>query len=103
MTKYQGYSLDEAKEIQNKAMAEKLIFGNPQIMEAMALEAMKELGIEMPQVPVTPEQGGPVPGQAGPQGGPPRRGYNKSLDALARDADVAVNPRGPRNSPGLGG
>lgn len=103
LTKYQGYSLDEAKEIQNKAMAEKLIFGNPQIMEAMALEAMKELGIELPQVPATPgAPQGPVPNQPGRDGGPPRQGNRKSIDALAKDADMQVAPRGPRASPGLG-
>tara|TARA_Y100000310_G_C20689621_1_gene821366 strand:- start:272 stop:2002 length:1731 start_codon:yes stop_codon:yes gene_type:complete len=101
LTKYQGYSLDEAREIMNKTMAEKLIFSNPQIMEAMALEAMKELGMEQVAAMATPERG-PVFGQPGAEGGAPRRGNIRNINSLAQDAEMMVAPRSPRAAPGLG-
>ena len=85
----------------NKTMAEKLIFSNPQIMEAMALEAMKELGMEQVAAMATPERG-PVFGQPGAEGGAPRRGNIRNINSLAQDAEMMVAPRSPRAAPGLG-
>lgn len=104
LVKYHGYSLDEAKEIMVKATAGLFIKNNPALIAAMGMAAMKELGIE---VPVNPEMGGaptqgPIPGQPGHRGGPPRQGNIKSIETLAKDADMQLANRPPRMSPGLG-
>ena len=109
LTEYQGKSFDEADEIINRRMAEDFVKNNPDLFNAMVMGMNEKLGIGATPVPQEalgpqgqmPGQQGPIPGQPGAQGGPPRRGNIKSIDALAKDADMQLAARGPRRSPGL--
>lgn len=102
LTRYQGYSLDEAKEEMNKVMVDRLL-KIPAVFEAMAMEALEELGIEPPLAPTEGAPAGPVPGQPGARGGPPRKGNIKDVDVMATvGADMLAAPRPDRAPPGQG-
>lgn len=93
LTKYKGYSKNDAQEIMDKAIVDKIIFSNPMLLEALGQEAMKRLGLEkylQPQQPqMMPAQTGPIPNENGPRGGEPREGNVQSSDALEQ-ADMLL-------------
>jgi len=105
LTKYHGYTLDEAKQIMNKAMVDKLILSNEMLQNAIAIEAMKELGMEQYIQMATGQGGGmlpqgsqAVPGMPGAQGGMPREG-NVQNDAMYQEADNLLQGYKVRNPP----
>ncbi|KKN56945.1 hypothetical protein LCGC14_0567370 [marine sediment metagenome] len=100
LIEFQGKSLDEAQRIIVKTRAEKFM-NSPEFATTIGMAALEKLGIEPPPAEGAPPTG-PVPGQRGARGGPPRTGNRKSIDALAKDADMQLANRPPRMSPGLG-
>ena len=93
LIKYKGYSQDEAREIMDKAIVDKIILNNPMLLEVLAKEAMTRLGLE--KYMEQPQQGGivpksqPVPGMPGRDGGAPREGNIQSSDAY-KEADMLL-------------
>jgi hypothetical protein len=106
LTKYHGYSVDEAREIMDKSTVDKIILNNPILQNAIATEAIKRLGMEQYLQPIGTEgqpmgqPQGAVPGQAGPFGGPPREGNIQSSSAMG-EADMLLSGYRSRNPPGL--
>jgi uncharacterized protein YbdZ (MbtH family) len=108
LTKYHGYTSDEAKAIMDAAMVDNLINSNEILKNAIAIKAMKDLGMEEYIQMATGQQGGvtsqgqptAVPGQSGPFGGPPREG-NIQNDAVYQEADNLLMGYKSRNPPNV--
>lgn len=107
LTKYHGFTSDEAQEIMNKAMVDKMIMSNAILQNAIAIKAMRDLGMEQyiqsaglgGEQPQAQPQGA-VPGQPGPFGGPPREG-NIQNDAVYAEADNLLQGYKVRNPPNV--
>lgn len=108
LTKYHGFTSDEARDIMNKAMVDKMILSNPILQNAIAIKAMKDLGMEQylqiaggqPGQPQPGQPQGAVPGQPGPFGGEPREG-NIENDAMYAEADNLLQGYKVRNPPNV--
>ena len=104
LTKYHGFTSDEAKEIMNKATVDKLVLSNPMLQNAITIQAMRELGMEQfIQMATGQGQSGqtpPVAGQPGPFGGQPREG-NIQNDATYNEADMLMQGYKVRNPPNV--
>jgi hypothetical protein len=108
LTEYHGKSVEEAQEIMYKAKVDEIFRANPILNEMLGREALKMLGMEAElqameqqqktQQNVTESLSKPVPGQAGPNGGPPRTGNVQNPEAYNM-ADMMMSQRGQRTSP----
>ena len=107
LMQFKGKSLDEADVIINARMAEDLIKNDPELFQSLVFGLNKNLGIGATMLPAgaaqQPGQQAPVPGQPGREGGPPRVDNIKSIDTLAKDAEVRLDRQGRRASPMLCG
>jgi hypothetical protein len=98
LTKYHGMSEEEAKDVIDKTLIDKIILGSEVIQQAIATEAMKRLGMESTLNQMMMAQAGgqggsppsqPIPGQAGARGGTPREG-NIQNDSVYNEADMLL-------------
>lgn len=101
LTKYQGYTQSEAKEIMAKRLVDNVTINSPIVAEILGRQFAKEAGMEDQYEAILQamkESGGKAIGGIGSQGGPPREGNIKS--ALGREqADMSLTQRGARRSP----
>lgn len=102
LTKYQGYTEEEAKKIMARILADNATRNNPLIAQVMGMQAAKEIGMEQ-EYEILKSQGSkeqplsPVP-QIGSEGGEPRVGNIKT--PLGQEMlDMSLVEGGARRGP----
>ena len=96
LTKYQGYTVEDAHEVMDNAIVDMAIMTNPMVQQILAMHMARELGMEeeLAAMQQSQEQTGGV----GSQGGPPRTG-NIKTQAGAEQPDLSLEPKPTRRSP----
>lgn len=101
LTKYQGYTQKEAKEIMAKRLVDNVTINSPIVAEILGMQFAREAGMEEQYAAILQAQkeaGGKQIGGIGSQGGPPREG-NIQTPRGREEADMSLTQRGARRPP----
>lgn len=101
LTKYQGYTQNEAREIMAKRLVDNVTINSPIVAEILGRQFAQEAGMEQQYEAILQamkEGGGQGGGGIGSQGGPPREG-NIQTQLGREQADMSLTQGGQRRSP----
>jgi len=100
LVKYQGFSQEEAEEVMDNAVIDKIILNDPITLRLLALQNAKERGMEQEYLALEAQGGMPQQGGIGSQGGPPREG-NIQTERGFGEIDMSQERRPARLPPNV--
>ena len=98
LVRYQGFTQEEAEDIQDNAIIDMVIKTNPMMQQLIAMNAAKELGMEQ-ELAAMMEQAQGQDGGVGSQGGPPRN-RNIKTEQGREMPDLSSEKKPVRRPPG---
>lgn len=87
LVKYQGFTQEEAEEVMDSAVIDRIILNDPITLRLLALQNAKERGMEQEYLALEQQAQG-AEGGVGSEGGPPRRG-NIQTEQGAEQVDLS--------------